>query len=113
MGNLQVKEIKKKAWGEFIHPIAVCEECGVLESSYVSDYPDAVIAEFADWHKLALLILRRDKDGRRTYEIEGEGSPDLLKLLERAGEVWLMPSVDVRKDVSDVCLYIRQRLDEI
>jgi hypothetical protein len=113
VGNLlQVKEIKKKTWDEFVHPIAVCEECGVLTVADIRTFPDAVIAEFADWHKLAFLILRRDKDGRR-YEIDGEGSSDLLKLLERAGEVWRVPGVDIRKDVSDVCLYIRQRLGEI
>jgi hypothetical protein len=102
----------QKSWGSFAYPIAVCEVCQLqIQPSYIEEEPDVTYAEFLHDHQLSFIILRAE-GSTRTYEIEGEGSPDLLNLLKWAGEVWLMPS-DVRKDVSDVCLYIRQRLGEI
>ncbi len=102
-----------RVWGGFIHPIAVCEECKeIIEGTPYIIETDSTVLTYRHQHALSFLILRRDENGRR-YEIEGEGSPDLLNLLKQAGEVWRMPSLDVRRDVSDVCLYIRQRLVEI
>jgi len=103
----------ERVWGGFIHPIAICWTCRrIIEGSPYIVQPDSTTLMFRHFHQLSFLILKK-KGSLRTYEIEAEGSPALERLLKAAGELWLMPSVDVHKDVSDVCLYIRQRLDEI
>jgi hypothetical protein len=110
--------IEKERWGEFVHPIAVCETCRmVVKTSLVADYGYEVEFDFDEYneheHQLSFLVLRRDQEGRRSYEIKPGASPALLNILRWAGELWLGGTVDVRRDVSDVCLYIRQRLYEI
>jgi hypothetical protein len=101
---------KEEAWGGFIHPIAVCEECKkIIEGSPYIVKPDSTTLMFRHLHRLSFLILK--KGGLRTYEIEG--SPALESLLKWAGELWLMPSIDIKRDIDDVHLYIRQRLSEL
>jgi hypothetical protein len=106
--------IKKKRWGEQIFPLAVCEECAEVLSPYTVDYGYEVSVDFGEHEgRLAFLVLRRDQEGRRSYEIKPGTSPALLNILRWAGELWLGGSMDIKRDVSDVAAYIRQRLLEI
>jgi hypothetical protein len=101
--------------GEYVYPVAVCEICKQLIEGepYIIYGGGVVVLRFRHFHKLSYLFLQK-KGRERTYKVEAEGaSPALLNILRWAGELWLMPSIDVRRDVSDVCLYIRQRLGEI